>query len=174
MDIQNRVSRYLMLVSSAIQKTIMKDIDNIVDVLSEADKIYTIGNGGSAATALHFALDLHKAAGKNAMCLASNIPLLTAYANDDGYESIFASQLKNAGRKDALVAFSCSGNSLNVVRAIRFAKELKMTTIGFTGDVGGILADEVDYVIKVPYGDIKIQEDVHLAFSHAITGYLEK
>ena len=90
-----------MMSSTAIQKMDLKDIGNILDILSEAKKIYTMGNGGSAATALHLALDLRKAAGLNAVCLNGNMPLISAYANDDGYESVFASQLENAERFDA-------------------------------------------------------------------------
>lgn len=169
-----KISRYLMLASTAIQKMDLKDLPRILEVLSESDKIYVIGNGGSAATAQHFALDLFKAAKLNATFLAGDIPMLTAYANDDGYESIFSSQLRYAKRTDALVAISCSGNSLNVVRAVRLAKEFGVTTIGFTGDDGGKLAEEAAYVVKVPYEDIKIQEDAHMALCHAITKALEK
>ena len=170
----DKIHKYLMLSSSAIQKMDLKDLDKILEVLMNAGTIYTMGNGGSAATALHFALDLHKAAGRNAVCLNGNMPLISAYANDDGYESIFSAQLKNAGPFDAIIGISCSGNSLNVVRAIRQAKETKMFTIGFTGSDGGKLADEADYVVKVPYEDIKVQEDAHMALCHAITAALEK
>lgn len=164
-----------MMSSTAIQKMDLKDIGNILDILSEAKKIYTMGNGGSAATALHLALDLRKTAGLNAVCLNGNMPLISAYANDDGYESVFASQLENAERFDVLIAISCSGNSPNILRAIRYAKDFpKMATIGFTGDEGGKLAEEVDYVVKVPFPDIKVQEDAHLALCHAITTHLEK
>jgi len=164
-----------MMSSVAIQKMDLKDIGNILDILSGANKIYVMGNGGSAATALHFALDLHKAAGLNAVCLNGNPALISAYANDDGYESIFSAQLKRAERFDALVAISCSGNSSNILRAVRHAKDFcKMATIGFTGEDGGKLAEEAEYLVKVPNPDIKIQEDAHLALCHAITQSLEK
>ena len=128
-----------------------------------------MGNGGSAATALHFANDLQKACGRNVICLNGNMSLLTAYSNDDGYESVFSSQLTMAGRMDALVAISCSGNSLNILRAVCQAKEVfKMATIGFTGNDGGKLAEEADYVIKVPYEGYEVQEDAHMALCHAI------
>ena len=76
-----------MMSSTAIQKMDLGDLSNILAILSEAKTIYTMGNGGSASTAQHFALDLQKAAKKNAVCLNSNMSLITAYANDDGYES---------------------------------------------------------------------------------------
>lgn len=171
MDTHKDISRYLMLSSSAIQRMELKDMDKILQAISEADTIYTMGNGGSAATALHFALDLHKAAKKNAICLNGNMPLVSAYANDDGYESIFSSQLRKIGRLDVVIGISCSGNSLNVIRAIRHAKEFRALTIGFTGDDGGKLAEEADLVVKVPYDDIRIQEDAHLVLCHAITAY---
>ena len=172
---ETKIPKYLMLSSTAIQKMDLEDIDKILESLVEAKTIYIMGNGGSAATALHFALDLQKAAGKNALCLNSNIPLISAYANDDGYESIFVNQLKEASRLDVVIGISCSGNSLNVIRAIRHAKDVcKMITIGFTGDDGGKLAEEVDYLVRVPFEDIKNQEDAHLALCHAITAALEK
>jgi len=164
-----------MMSSVAIQKMDLKDIGNILEILSGAKKIYIMGNGGSAATALHFALDLNKAAGLNAVCLNGNPALISAFANDDGYESIFASQLERAERFDVLVAISCSGNSQNVLRAVRYAKDFsKMPVIGFTGDEGGKLAEEAEFLVKVPNPDIKIQEDAHLALCHAITQSLEK
>lgn len=70
---------------------------------------------------------------------------------------------------DVVIGISCSGNSLNVIRAIRHAKEFRAMTIGFTGDLGGKLAEEADLVVKVPYDDIRIQEDAHMALCHAIT-----
>ena len=175
MDTHKTVSRYLMLSSSAIQKTELKDIQKIIDTIANAETIYIMGNGGSAAMALHFALDLHKAAGKNAICLNGNMPLVSAYANDDGYESIFSSQLGRISRLDVVIGISCSGNSLNVIRAIRHAKEFRAMTIGFTGDNGGKLAEEADLVVKVPYSDIRIQEDAHMVLCHAITAsFLDK
>jgi len=172
---ETKIPKYLMMSSVAIQKMDLKDIGNILDILSEAKKIYIMGNGGSAATALHFALDLYKAAELNAVCLNGNTPLISAYANDDGYESVFATQLRNAERFDVLVAISCSGNSPNILRAVRYAKDFcKMAVIGFTGDDGGKLAEEAEYLVKVPSPDIKVQEDAHLALCHAITQSLEK
>jgi len=163
-----------MMSSTAIQKMNLEDIDKILESLETAGTIYTMGNGGSAATALHFALDLYKAANKKTLCLNGNMPLLSAYANDDGYESVFDVQLRDARREDVLIGISCSGNSLNVVRAIRTANLLNMVTIGFTGEEGGKLAKEVDYLVTVPFPDIKVQEDAHLALCHAITAHLEK
>ena len=87
----------------------------------------------------------------------------------------FAAQLKNAERFDVLIAISCSGNSPNILRAVRYAKDFsKMAVIGFTGDDGGKLAEEAEYLVKVPSPDIKVQEDAHLALCHAITMALEK
>ena len=80
METKNTISKYLMMTSTAIQKMDLKDINEIVDVLRNAEKIYIAGNGGSAANALHFALDLHKCAGLNTICLNANGPLVAAYA----------------------------------------------------------------------------------------------
>jgi len=169
-----KIRKYLMLSSTAIQKMDLADLSKIVEDLSEAELIFTIGNGGSATTAMHFALDLFKAGKLNAMCLNSDIAKLTAYGNDDGYESVFSSQLRLASRHDVLVAISCSGDSLNIVRAVRQAKEFGLITIAFTGDDGGKLAEIAERVVKVPFENIKIQEDAHLALCHSITQALEK
>lgn len=157
-----------MLSSTAIQKMDLENIEEIIDVLQEARTIFVMGNGGSAATALHFTNDLHKMAGLDAICLNSNMAVFSAYANDEGYESVFANQIKG-DQFDVAVCISCSGNSLNVIKAVRHAKEMcGMTTIGFTGEKGGKLAEEADLVIKVPFEDMKVQEDAHLALCHGI------
>lgn len=175
MDTENIVLKYLMMTSTAIQKMELEDINEIVEVLRNAETIYIAGNGGSAANALHMALDLRKCANLNTICLNGNNPIITAYANDDGYESIFVNQLNHASRRDVFVGISCSGNSLNILRAIRKAKEVfKMPTIGFTGNEGGKLAEEADYIVKVPFEYIRVHEDAHSALLHAITLALEK
>jgi D-sedoheptulose 7-phosphate isomerase len=137
-------------------------------------RVFTFGNGGSAATAIHFANDLNKFPGINRTIEAhslTNLALLTAFANDVSYDAIFYEQLKLFA-KDGDIAFgiSCSGTSGNVIRGLGHAKNsLGMSTVLLTGDKLSSLADMTLYV---PNDDIRIQEDVHLAVCHMIAGEL--
>ena len=143
-------------------------------------RIFFIGNGGSAATASHFANDIaigskswHKPF--RALSLADNIPLLTAIANDDGYEEIFIRQLRvQMIPGDVVVAISASGNSPNVVQAIEYANANGAITVSITGFDGGKLKCISRVVVHVPtakgeYGPV---EDVHLTLNHLVSAYL--
>lgn len=143
--------------------------------------IYFIGNGGSAATASHFAQDINEISRKTsarpfrALALSESISSITALANDYGYEVIFAEQLKNLLRRgDVLVAISASGNSPNILKAVEFAKGAKGVIVGLTGFDGGRLSKLCDYLIHVPTknGEYGPAEDVHLIIDHMITTYL--
>jgi D-sedoheptulose 7-phosphate isomerase len=119
--------------------------------------IYIAGNGGSAATASHWANDLGKAtkcAGRGwirVMCLSDNTPWLTALANDEGYERIFAGQLENFGAVgDVLIVISASGNSPNLVEAVALANERGLVTIALLGFDGGVLKDRVSEYLWLP------------------------
>lgn len=143
--------------------------------------VFFIGNGGSAATASHFANDLVKAtrvdgrSGFRAVSLTDNIQLLTALANDHGYETVFTGQMRDLFKGgDLLVAISASGNSPNVVAAVKLAKDRGGRTVGLVGFDGGALRDLCDLVVHVrsekgEYGPV---EDIHLILEHLITGYL--
>lgn len=154
-------------------------IDQIVRTLIEAyessRRIYLFGNGGSAALASHFACDLGKGAangsGKRfqALALTDNIPLMTAWANDAKYEDIFAEQLVNFVRPgDIAFAISGSGNSPNVLKALRVAREFEALTIGLTGFRGGQMKDLCDVCLIVPSDNMQIIEDLHLSITHAV------
>jgi D-sedoheptulose 7-phosphate isomerase len=119
--------------------------------------IYIAGNGGSAATASHWANDLGKAtkcAGRGwirVMCLSDNTPWLTALANDEGFERIFAGQLENFGAAgDVLIVISASGNSPNLVQAVALANERGLVTIALLGFDGGVLKDRVSEYLWLP------------------------
>lgn len=160
-------------------------ISNVVDCFLTARKkrqtIFFIGNGGSAATASHFAQDLGevgrkaKVQGFKTLSLADNVSLLSAVGNDYGFDKIFTIpllELFNAG--DVLVAISASGNSPNVVNAVKFAKNAGGGTVGIVGFDGGKLKNLCDHVIHVKtdigkYGPV---EDVHMIMDHLITSYL--
>lgn len=141
----------------------------------EADRqILICGNGGSAATASHFANDLCKgAAGQGrpprAIALTDSVPLLTAWANDTEYARVFEAQLLALGRPgDLLVAISGSGNSPNVLRAVAAARARGLETAGLCGFAGGALAAMVDHPLVVRSESMEQIEDCHLAVCHAL------
>ena len=105
-----------------------------------------------------------------AMALTDNVPLMTAWGNDNCYEDIFAEQLLNFIRAgDVVIGISCSGNSGNVLKALRLAREVGAATIGFTGQEGGQIKNLVDHCIFAPTGHIGRQEDIHTILDHVIS-----
>lgn len=144
--------------------------------------ILIAGNGGSAATASHMALDLAKGRlpGQEALrvrtiSLADPSPVLTAWANDAGYEGVFAEQISTlAGRSDGVVLLSVSGTSPNIVAAARAARTVGATVVALTGARGHGMRRLADLAVVVPSDDYRVVEDVHLAISHMITAYLSE
>jgi D-sedoheptulose 7-phosphate isomerase len=145
--------------------------------------IYFFGNGGSASTASHFVTDIAKVAGgttphgpgKRFRCVAlnDNVPGLTAWANDVGYADVFSGPLRALAEKgDVAVAISGSGNSPNVLEAVRVARSMGLTTIGLTGMGGGKLKEMVDVALVVPSDSMQHTEDTHLVTLHVLTAYL--
>lgn len=143
-------------------------------------QVFIVGNGGSAATASHMACDL----GKNTISpnrprfrvtsLNDNVPLLSALANDLGYERIFAEQLVNLIRPgDVLISISGSGRSANILHAMRYAREQSAINIAFLGFDGGPALDLADEYVLVPSDDYGVIEDVHMVLDHVLTGYFK-
>ena len=153
--------------------------DRIATVRERGGTLFLCGNGGSAATASHLANDLGKGASYGrpgrrfrVVALTDNVPWITALANDVGYESIFAEQLRNLGRPgDMLLAISGSGNSPNILGAVDAARELGMEVIGFTGFGGGRLAPACDLAVVAPSHHMGRVEDVHTVLMHLICYY---
>jgi D-sedoheptulose 7-phosphate isomerase len=174
------LNTYLQEVKDTLDHLSRGDIQGVIKMLSRAyteeQQVFIIGNGGSAATASHFACDLTKStirAGRNrfrAIALTDNVPLITAWANDTSYESVFSEQLANLMNEgDVLIAISGSGNSANILRAVQEAKERGAATIGFSGFNGGKLKDIVDLCVVVPNYCMAQIEDVHLILEHLIS-----
>lgn len=139
--------------------------------------VYVIGNGGSASTASHFACDLKKVTNNklNIMALTDSMPIITACANDCGYENIFLHQLTDILLDgDIVIAFSGSGMSENVLKAIEYANENCAITIGITGYDGGKLKKISKMGIHVPINDMQISEDFHLIITHIIMKYMRE
>ena len=147
---------------------------------TEGRRVFVFGNGGSAATASHFACDLGKGTIQpnlprfKIICLNDNIPTLTAYSNDLGYEVVFSEPLTTLSESgDIALTFSASGNSPNVVKAMQTARERGLVTIGLTGFEGGKLKNIVDIHVNIPSRSYGIVEDLHLAISHAVCEMLK-
>ncbi|OGO30813.1 MAG: hypothetical protein A2Z16_12145 [Chloroflexi bacterium RBG_16_54_18] len=179
------VEEYLTLLAGTLGKISRQEVWSAIEVLYEAWRsqkhVFIMGNGGSAATASHMANDLNKFTiveglpRFKALSLSDNIPLMTAWANDSSYESVFSEQVMNlleAG--DVVVAISTSGNSPNILQALKVAREERAITIGFTGDDGGKLKDLVDYCVFIPDAYIGRQEDGHMILDHMIASILRK
>jgi D-sedoheptulose 7-phosphate isomerase len=154
-------------------------MENFVDRLLECRErdgfIYIFGNGGSAANASHIAGDFIKGISYGlekpfrAMSLCDNVSGLTAISNDLGYDEIFLEQLRLYLKpNDMVIGISGSGNSVNVLKAMEFAKNLKAETIGLVGYKGGKLKELVDLCVLVPINDMEITEDIHVSIFHAI------
>jgi D-sedoheptulose 7-phosphate isomerase len=139
--------------------------------------MFLFGNGGSASLASHFACDLGKGTcmqGNDrkrlrAIALTDNIPTITAWANDSGFDDIFAEQLRNlVQRGDVAFAISCSGNSRNVLEALHVARTAGAITIGLGGFEGGRMKSMCDSCLIVPSDNMQIIEDLHLSIAHCI------
>lgn len=145
-------------------------VDALVTVQRRGGVIYTAGNGGSAATASHLALDLQKAARARAMSLTDNSGLLTAWGNDTSFDRVFAGQLEVLGRKeDGVIVISVSGSSPNLIALLDVAREKGMTSIGLLGSDGGRAAGLVDAAVIVPSDDYGWVESAHTVLHHVLT-----
>ncbi|MCX6355535.1 MAG: SIS domain-containing protein [Candidatus Aureabacteria bacterium] len=176
---------YFHYLSELFQKIDRRAIQKVAVLFDEARRggkqIIFMGNGGSAATASHFANDLAKGARVKdkapfkALSIADNVSLITALANDDGYESIFVEQLRNIlNAGDVVVGISASGNSPNVLKAIEYANERGAVTVGLTGFSGGRLKEIARQYVHVvtPKGEYGPVEDIHMILDHLVTTYL--
>ena len=170
---------YFELLSRSIQSLPFEDVERVTGILVRAYEqqrtVFVFGNGGSAALASHFACDLGKGTVNGSskrfrvMALTDNVPLMTAWANDARYEDIFAEQLANfAVPGDIAFAISGSGNSANVLNALRVAKQAGATTVGLAGFAGGRMLALCDACIVVPCDNMQIIEDLHLCIAHSL------
>ena len=156
--------------------------ETLLDARERDARIFFLGNGGSAATASHFANDI--AIGTRspekpfrAISLTDNAAAITAIANDDGYAEIFVQQLRTLlAPGDVVVAISASGNSENVIRAVEYANGRGATTVGLTGFDGGRLAEIVSLGVHIPTnpGEYGPAEDGHMILDHLIGAYLAR
>jgi D-sedoheptulose 7-phosphate isomerase len=179
MDFNSHLRDYLKRAGETLNKSPIDNLSKAALVLMEARAqgrwIFAAGNGGSAATASHFANDFVKGLsveGKKRFkvtALNDGIPILTALANDYDYSLCFSEQLKNyAASGDVLVVYSGSGNSPNVLKAAEYAREIGMKVISFTGRDGGKL-HPLSFVSCIAPTDIMEEiEDAHMVWEHAL------
>jgi len=151
------------------------EIARVLTTALEGDgKILLFGNGGSAADAQHIACEWigrfqHRQPPLPAMALTTDSSVLTAIGNDHGFDQIFARQLRALGRRgDVAVAITTSGNSANVLEAVRAAKEAGLVTVGLTGGDGGQLAAEALYNLNVPDSSAPRVQEVHIMIGHIL------
>ena len=175
---------YIKYLTEVLGKISSKEISDFIDILIEArsrgSSVYFIGNGGSAATASHFANDILIGTKSTnfpfrAISLCDNQAIITAIANDYGYEYIFSQQLTALLKKnDVVVAISASGNSPNLLQAIDVAKQKEAITVGLVAFDGGKLKKKTDKTIHVPTlkGEYGPSEDAHMMLDHLVSSYL--
>ena len=149
-------------------------------VIERGGTVWVAGNGGSAAIADHTVCDCSKGthvpgvAPFRTISLASNVPMLTALANDISYDAVFSEQLKYyMTDKDALLVVSSSGNSPNVVNACEYAKAEGVPTVAFVGFKGGTLAEVADVTVHIAVDNYGIVEDTHQSLIHMLTQYMK-
>jgi D-sedoheptulose 7-phosphate isomerase len=170
---------YLSAEADLLRRLPRQPIAQIVAILRQARqdgrRIFIFGNGGSAATASHFAVDMVKGTLNPAMprfkviCLNDNVPTLTALGNDIGYDRVFVEPLLSLAEPgDVAVAVSGSGNSPNVIAAMKAARQAGLTTIGLSGESGGQLKELVDVAVLAPSASMQLIEDAHLVILHAV------
>lgn len=148
--------------------------------LRAGGKLVFFGNGGSAADAQHLAAELivrlrSERPGLPALSLTTNPSVLTAAANDYGFDQVFARQIESlVGPQDVVVALSTSGNSLNVVRGLEAARCRGAFLVGFAGETGGALAGKVDLLLNVPSRDPQRIQEAHITIGHIACSLIER
>ena len=183
MDYRDQISAYLhreIQVMQALDVNAISDALNLLVETFEAERnIYIFGNGGSAATASHFANDFNKGVSEHTekkfrfICLNDNMATVMAIANDIGYEEIFRFQLKGRlAAGDLVIGISGSGNSPNVINAVEYAKAQGNKVIGITGYGGVKLKALSDISLHAHVDDMQITEDIHMIFDHLMMSVL--
>ncbi len=179
-------SRYIDYLAEVLRRIDVHEIEGfiraVLDARDRGATIFFIGNGGSAATASHFANDLGfgtdaYAKPFRAVSLADNHAIVTALANDFGYEEVFVRQLRIQGRAgDLLVGISASGNSPNLLKAFEYARQVRIRTVAITAFDGGRMKRAADLGIHVPTGlkEYGPAEDAHMMLDHLIGAYLTR
>jgi D-sedoheptulose 7-phosphate isomerase len=182
--IENQIIESIQAKKALLDKNYISQIEEIskvlIDVYQNKGKVLLCGNGGSASDAQHIAGELVgrfkiERRGLPALALSANSAVITAIANDYGYENIFSRQIEAHGEsKDCLIAISTSGNSENIISAVQEAKLLGLKTIGLLGKSGGKLKDIVDIAMIIPSDDTPRIQECHILIGHILCDIVEK
>jgi D-sedoheptulose 7-phosphate isomerase len=177
---QVSIEAYFQSLSSIIPSLPYASIEQIAAAIAQAvveeRTIFVFGNGGSAATASHVVCDLGKTVTENVqsrrpkvISLTDNVPIMTAWANDAGYEHIFSEQLKNfVAPRDVVFAISCSGDSPNVIEGLKTARAMGAINVGVAGYEGGRMKALCDICAVIPSNNMQLIEDLQHAVAHSI------
>jgi len=176
---KNWISDYLKQQKAALDSipvdVVAQMIDKLRDAVKEDRQIFVFGNGGSASNSSHFVTDLGKGAadkiGRRFRCVSlnDNVSWLTALGNDYAYEDVFVRQLMNYGKRgDVVLVMSVSGNSPNVVKALEWAKQNGLYSIGLVGGKRGRVAQLADQVIAIESTHFGRVEDAHMGICHML------
>jgi D-sedoheptulose 7-phosphate isomerase len=185
MDYTQDIRDYIELERSVLSQLDVEAINAVMNELDEARgrgaAIYIMGNGGSASTASHFVNDFNKGVSEHLgqpfrfVCLNDNVATIMAIANDMGYDAVFEFQLRGrVARGDLVIGISGSGNSPNVLKAVKRAKAAGAKTVGLTGFGGGELRQIVDLQLHVPVMSMQVTEDLHMVFDHLMMAVFYK
>ncbi|MEL0335261.1 MAG: SIS domain-containing protein [Flavobacteriales bacterium] len=174
-----QAQHYIDLVKSTLDALDPKALEALVEAFhttyEKGGNIYTMGNGGSGASASHAAGDFLKGASYGLdkrfrmICLNDNLPSMMAIANDIGWESIFVEPLKNfLSPDDLVIGISGSGNSENVVNALEYANAQGATTVAMSGFKGGKISEIATINVHAPVMDMEVTEDVHMVIFNIV------
>lgn len=167
------------LKKTALLETLQAVVTEIVLAFRAGNRIYFCGNGGSAADAQHLAAEFSGRFYKDRIALPAealhcNTSYLTAVANDYGYEHVYARLIEGIGQPgDILIGLSTSGNSVNIIEAMQKARRKGMICIGFTGESGGSMKSECNFLINVPSSDTPRIQESHIMLGHIICELVE-
>jgi D-sedoheptulose 7-phosphate isomerase len=179
---QSKINSYLYELIDCFEELDPKLMEQVVMQLSKRGRtIFILGNGGSALTASHMALDLNKWSrvkdfpNLRAVSLTDNVGTITAWANDATYQDVFREQLANFLRSgDVVIGISASGRSMNVLKAIQYAKDHGAFTIGFSGFGGGTLKNVADLAIVSSSENYGVIEDFHMSLGHILAQFIKE
>lgn len=172
-DYVNSVSYYLKLIP---EETLTKVSELLCHIRANSKRIFVAGNGGSSAISEHLSCDFSKGSHIEDITplkihsLSSNLPLISAIANDISYDDVFSEQLKylNLTQDDLLILISSSGNSKNIIKAAEYAHSKRTKILGFTGFHGGKLQALSDLNLHIPIQNYGIVEDCHQTLMHIL------
>jgi len=177
--VTEEINEYLDGVASVVRRVDAEAVRRVVELCFDAYRdrgtVFLFGNGGGAATSAHLACDLTKGTAADgrrrlkALSLSTNVPVITAWANDTDYTNTFGEQLVTlADERDVAAAFSGSGMSPNIINALKVMRELGGKTVLFSGGDGGVAKQYADIAVLVPSSHMQIIEDVHMVLGHVI------